>query len=257
MLEQDLIKKIISKKEFSELPIFDVKMALSKFDSKKYLDEEKIKLTRDLLRKAYSVFLSRKIFNAKNKDFRWFLKKHISTKERLNNYNLLYSKILKRIEKPIEIYDLGCGVNGFSYPFLLKESKNISYFGIEAIKQLVDLQKNYFKENSFKGDFYHESLYNLQKIKKIIPFNVSVKIVFLFKVLDSLEMFERDYSKKLLKEIVPLVDFVVISFATKSLVSRKNFRVSREWLFSFIKNNFKILEDYELDSERYIVFKKR
>jgi len=46
-------------------------------------------------------------------------------------------------------------------------------------------------------------------------------------VIDSLEVIERNYSKKLLKEIVPLVDLVVLSFATRSLGKRSKFKCSK------------------------------
>ena len=67
-------------------------------------------------------------------------------------------------------------------------------------------------------------------------------------------MLERNYSKKLLLEIAPLVNKVVVSFATRSMISRKKFRINRNWILDFIRNNFKILDDFELGSERYVVF---
>ena len=82
-------------------------------------------------------------------------------------------------------------------------------------------------------------------------------MVFLFKALDSLEMLERNYSKKLLTEIVPLVDRVVVSFATKSLIARKKFNVKRNWIINFLKDNFEVLDDFYLEGERYLVFRKK
>ena len=113
-------------------------------------------------------------------------------------------------------------------------------------------------------------MFNLKKIKKIIletgvllpkePTMVEkvkiLRIIFLFKVLDSLEMLERDYSKKLLKEIAPLADKVVISFATRSMIKQKKFKVERHWILDFIKENFKVLDDFELGGERYICFEE-
>ena len=65
MNKQELIKKITEKKEFSNLPEIDVKLAFEKFENDKYLDEEKIKFTRDLLRKVFSAFMSQKILSIK------------------------------------------------------------------------------------------------------------------------------------------------------------------------------------------------
>ena len=70
-------------------------------------------------------------------------------------------------------------------------------------------------------------------------------------------MLKRDYSKELLLEITPLVDRIVVSFATRSMVSKKKFKVSRNWITDFIKDNFKIIDDFEMGDERYLVFGKR
>ena len=70
-------------------------------------------------------------------------------------------------------------------------------------------------------------------------------------------MLKRDYSKKLISEIVCLVDRVVVSFATKSMMKKTKFRARRNWIIDFIEDNFIILDDFELGGERYVVFKKK
>jgi len=247
MNKSELIKKIIEKKEFSQLPEKDVEIAFSHFEKRQTSDEEKIRLTRELLHKVFGSFTSQKLLSPKNKS---------------------YERILKEFEnKKINIIDLGAGVNGFSYKYFEKKG---DYIAIESVGQLVNLMNNYFKENKISGVAYHESLFNLKKIKKIIletgvllpkePTMVEkvkiLRIIFLFKVLDSLEMLERDYSKKLLKEIAPLADKVVISFATRSMIKQKKFKVERHWILDFIKENFKVLDDFELGGERYICFEE-
>ncbi|MBS3094040.1 hypothetical protein J4474_00080 [Candidatus Pacearchaeota archaeon] len=141
-----------------------------------------------------------------------------------------------------------------------------SYIGVEAMGQLVDLTNKYFESEKILGKVFHESLFELEKIKKIITewgsftkrtYNgrksKNAKIIFLFKTLDSLEMLERDYSKKLLKEIVPLADKVVVSFATRSLVARTKFFAKRNWIIDFIKENFSVIDEFETDGEKYLV----
>jgi len=252
MNQSELINQIIKKKEFSALPEIDVKKAFAQFDSEKYTDEEKIKLTRDLLRKVFSAFTSQKLLNLKDKNPGWFLKKHLSARERFNYYSELYRRILK--DKNETIIDLGAGINGFSLEFMKKVSWKGKYIGVEAIGQFVNLMNFYFKKNKLNARAIHLSLFELEKIKRLIKNEKWKKIVFLFKTLDSLEMLERNYSKKLLLEIAPLVNKVVVSFATRSMISRKKFRINRNWILDFIRNNFKILDDFELGSERYVVF---
>ena len=270
----ELLQKITEKKEFSQLPKKDVELAFSHFEKREVGDEEKIKLTRELLHKVFGAFTSQKLLSPKNKNEEWILRKHLSTRERLDYYPELYKKLLANYKnKKISIVDLGAGVNGFSYKYFLK---NTTYLGIEAVGQLVNLMNFYFKksprDDSSKDDSprddsgepkklnskaIHESLFELEKIKKIITEAKKPKIIFLFKVLDSLEMLERDYSKKLLLGIVSLVDRVVVSFATRSMIRKKEFKAKRNWILDFIRENFKILDDFEIGGERYICFEKR
>lgn len=252
MNKEELIKKITSKKEFSRLPSKDVELVFNKFNNEKYSDIEKIKLTRDLLRKVFSGFTSLKLLNLKDKDSDWVLKKHLSTRERFPYYSRLYEKLLGGFNGTL--VDLGCGVNGFSYGYF---DKKINYVGVESVGQLVDLTNKYFNDNKLNGKAIHESLFELEKIKNLIKKQKGKKIILLFKTLDSLEMVERDYSKRSLKEISHLVDKVVVSFATRSMISRKKFNVSRKWILDFILEEFNLIDDFELGNERYVVFKGR
>ncbi len=249
-----IYKQITKKKEFSKLPREDIEMAFSHFKKRQVSDEEKIRLTRELLHKVFSSFTSGKLLSHKNKDEEWILRKHLSTRERLEFYKELYGRILGNESKKevITIIDLGAGVNGFSYKFM----GNVNYIGIDSIGQLVDLTNDYFKKNKISGKAYHFSLFDLSKVKELIKSVKGYKIIFLFKTLDSLEMLKHDYSKKLLSEIVPLVDKVVVSFATRSMIKKRKFKVSRNWITDFIKDSFNLLDDFELGGERYLVFNK-
>lgn len=276
----EIIEKIMEKKEFSKIPIEDVRLVYSQFENNEALViDEKIKETRDLLRKMYTAFVSDKLLNVKDKEPDWFLRKHISTSERMDSYEEVYKKSLDGLsevhheelivpnyisskdkmtrEGVISVFDLGCGINGFSYDYFLKAGFEVDYFGFEAVGQLVDLQNNWFKKNSKNAICIHGSLFNLEKVKELLKKGEGKKVVFLFKTLDSLEMLERDYSLKLLREIVPLVDRVVISWATKSLVSKKKFHAERKWLRDFIDKEFFIINEFEAGIEKYIVFENK
>ncbi len=305
MNKTELLQKITEKKEFSKLPKKDVELAFLHFEKRQVSDEEKIRLTRELLHKVFSSFTSSKLLSPKNKDEEWVLRKHLSTRERLPFYSEIYKKILVEYKtQEISIIDLGAGVNGFSYKYFLDDGAfapardparifqiylrnyysrsrspasaslpllrpdqknhpamqnkrcNAAYIAVESVGQLVEQMNNYFEKNKLNACAIHESLFELEKIKKIITETEKPRIIFLFKVLDSLEMLERDYSKKLLKEIVPLADKVVVSFATMSMIKRKKFKVNRNWILDFIKNNFEILDELELGGERYICFRE-
>jgi len=252
-MDLDTYKQVIKKKEFSKLPKKDVERAFGLFEKREVSEREKIRLTREMLHKVFSSFTSQKILSLKDKSPEWILRKHLSTRERLGFYEKLYSRLLKGFEGA-SVFDFGAGINGFSYSYF---PKGISYFGIEAMGQLVELMNYYFKAQGLEGIAIHESLFELEKVKKYLKQVRGKKILFLFKVVDGLEMLERNYSKKLLEESVPLVNKVVFSFATKSMINQKRFRAKRDWILNFIKERFKILDDFELGSERYVVFKKK
>jgi len=253
MNNYELINKIMKKKELSQLPKKDVKRVFIIFDKEKYSDIEKIKLTREVLNKLFWGFRSQKLLSPKNKDEEWILRKHLSTRERLLYYPKIYNKVFGNLNQA-SVIDLGAGVNGFSYKYF---PCKVDYVGVEAVGQLVNLTNIYFEKKKINGKMHHFSLLELDKIKKIIKKTKKPRIVFLFKVLDSLEIIERDYSKKLLNEIVPMADRIVISFATKSMIKREKFKVSRRWILDFIKQRFKILDDFEIGGERYFFLTKK
>lgn len=255
-MKKEIYEKITKKKEYSRLPKKDVELAWNHFKDKQTSEEEKIKLTRKLLRKVYGSFLSNKFLVVRERSSEWVLKKHISTRDRFKNYPELYPHLLKNFKEKVCIFDLGAGVNGFSFDFLKKINNKIRYLGIEGVGQLVDLTNYYFKKKGIKNaKLLHLSLFELEKIKKILNSIKGKKICFLFKVLDSLEMLEKNYSKKILKQISNSCDMMVISFAIKSLISGKRFKVTRKWILTFILENFEVIDDFELGDERYIIFK--
>lgn len=246
--KNQIIQKIKEKKEFSKIPDKDIIKVLEK--TQKSTEEETIKETRKLLRSIYTAFIPNKLFTKKEKSPEYILNKHISTKERLPFYSRLYS----HLENERTIIDLGAGVNALSYPFL----KNTPvYISIEAEGHMVEIVSKFFKENKINGKSYHVSLFNLKEIKEIIKKQKSPKTLFIFKTLDSLEMLERNYSKNLLKEIIPLADRTFISFSTSSLSKKSKFKTDRKWLTYFLKENFLIKEEFQLGNEKYIIIQNK
>ncbi|MDE1848571.1 MAG: hypothetical protein KGH55_00890 [Nanoarchaeota archaeon] len=253
MEKDELIEKIMERRQFSGIPRSDVEKAFEKFDRERYSDEEKVKLTRDFLRTTFSGFSGKKLLASKNKNPEEILQKHLSTRERYGLYESLYSRILKDLPQDITVVDLGAGVNGLSYDSFGRAGKKVHYLGIEAIRQIVELVENYFKAAKKDGKILQLSIFELDKLKKIIQETRKPRVIFLFKVIDSLEKAERDFSKKLLKEIMPLADRVIISFATESWMRRRKFHVTRKWLIDFIRENWNFIDDFELGGERYLV----
>lgn len=256
-MDNKLLEKIVEKKEFSKLPKKDVELVFAKFDQPRNQDFQKLKLTRSFLRKIYSSFSSRKLLTLRERDPEWVLGKHKSTKERLPYYGEVYTRILKNLNKEISVIDLGSGANGFSYGYFKKIGFKIKYIGVEAVGQLVDLTNLYFKKEKLNAVAKHFSLFELDKIKSLLKKIKKPRVIFLFKVIDSLEVLERDYSKKLISGIASNAERIIVSFATQSLGKHSKFKVNRNWLVSFIGENFRILDNFNLGAERYIVFENK
>ncbi|MFZ5955128.1 MAG: hypothetical protein ACOYT4_01780 [Nanoarchaeota archaeon] len=243
----DVIKKIKEKKEFSQIPD-DIILRVLNLNKVKNLDERsQIKEARSLLRKIFSAFLTNKVLSGKLNASE-ILKKHYSSKYR--DYETVYKRILDN-EKTI--VDLGAGVNGFSYPEILKFSK-AKYIGIEAIGQLVDLMNNYFIQNNVDALAIHEDLFNADNIVKILKSSKKPRVVFMFSIIDALEFLERDYSKQLILQIISETEKIALSFPTESLGKRRRFKAKRFWILNFIEENFKVLDDFELNGERFLIF---
>ena len=249
MVMGNIVSEVVRKKEIAELPVSLVKKVVELGKIKTLDDKSKVKEARALLRKYFSVFMSNKLMKGKIGEEE-ILKKHISTKQR--DYQKLYKRILKD-EKTI--IDFGAGLNGFSYKYINKFS-NAKYIAVEAIKRFVDLMNNYFSKHNFNAAAYWGDLFDIEKISKIVRNTEEKRIVFMFNIIDALEVIERDYSKKLICCLAEEIDKFVLSFPTKSLSGKKKFNVNRKWILDFLEKNFEILDDFETNGERFIVFRK-
>lgn len=250
---KDLIKKVKEKKQFSFLPDSIVEKSLE-------ISKKDVKESRALLRKYFGVFLTNKIVKPKELlDYQAILKSHKSSSKR--DYEKLYQKIFSNKTDFQSIIDLGCGVNGFSIK-ILNQFIEANYIGIEASGQIVNLTNLFFdklcKDNDAKA--VHLDLFEINEIKKIIAQSKNPRAIFMFQVIDALEFLKKDFSKELIKEIskeTSSEDLFVISFSTKSLSGKKSFDAKRKWLTEFLKKNFKIENDFEMFSERFLVLAKK
>jgi hypothetical protein len=251
---RSLINQIKKKKQFSQLPdsIIQRSLEISKRDVKK---------SRAILRKYFGVFLTNKILKPKDLgDWGAILKSHKSTAKR--DYAKFYSKIFEEKDYFKSVIDLGCGVNGFSLFELYKYNKP-EYIGVEASGQVVNLVKSFF-DNYCRGynfpKIIHTDLFDCENIKKIIKESKKPLAVFTFQIIDALEFFEKNFSKKFIMEILKVLnkeDICVLSFSTKSLSGKKKFYSERKWLLDFLKEKAEIIKDFEMFDERFIIFSNK
>ena len=253
-MNKEIIKKIMSKKEFSDIPESLVERVIQKVYNKEMDEREVVKKTRALLRKNLAAFLSRNLLKKKLLETEKILRSHTSTRERYPYYDMIYKEILRVVEeKEPSIIDLGAGINGLSYDYFLINGYKPRYIAIEAVGQLVDLMNQYFETHDINGRAIKMDLFNLEELLEVVRNTDKPRIVFLFKLIDGLEIIERDYSKRLLLALKPLTDLMVISIPTRSLSSRRKFRATREWLKKFLRENFEIVKNFSIPGEEFII----
>ncbi|MDD5332064.1 MAG: hypothetical protein PHE43_04610 [Candidatus Nanoarchaeia archaeon] len=167
------------------------------------------------------------------------LSTHISSKERLEDYEKIYKEIFEITGKPKKILDLASGINPVSLPFMHLD--NITYIAVELNPEDIKFLKEYFSIVS--------GIYNLKT--EIIQKNLIEKnsfpesdVCFIFKALDNLETLRQGVTRYLLKSIP--TKYFVISFPTKTLY-RKNLNIKRlAWFNKLVKQPVKIKTGNEI-----------
>jgi hypothetical protein len=199
-----------------------------------------------------------------NKNIYEFLKLHKSSRERLNYYDEIYNFIFNdyfgNFQNKIGILDIASGFNPISVYFLIKNKKLniIKYISIDLNKKDSVLLNNFFKKYGFFN--YKAFSYNVLDLIWLKELNFKdITHVFLFKALDSFEELQRNFSKKLILQLINnLLDlkYIVVSFPTKSIKSKIEFnRNKRNWFFKFLEKIDKEYDIFEVENEMFIKIK--
>lgn len=182
------------------------------------------------------------------------LKLHKSTKERVEFYDEIYNQIFKWYTPNSGIADLACGLNPLSYfMFENKLQKNFSFFVSDLNPKDMEYLNEFFKKFKINGKAKN---YDITTMKFLLDkkFN-ECDLVFLFKALDSFEFAKKNISKEILEKLPQ--NYIVISFPTKSLLSKEEFKLEkRNWLFNFINKKGWKYEQFEVENEIFILINK-
>jgi len=232
-LEKEIIADIKKKKTLRNLDDEFVKAILIKknikLPSKGKEYKKLIKEVRAYLHKVYGVF------QIKGKE----LEGSTATKERLEIYSYLYKGIFAITGIPKSILDIACGLNPLSYKYLERAGFKGAYYATELTKKDCEFINDYFKENKIKGKAFQINLLKDFDYPK-------ADVCFLFKVLDLVE-------HKLAEEIIKKVksNYLVISFATRTIGRRKMNYPRRGWIEQLLK---RLNLPYEIITEENEVF---
>lgn len=256
-LNQELVSKIITKvKEENKELVKKLEAKEGNVKSKEFKELKKI--IRKKLRVIHGSFAVKKISDYKKKKILDLIKKdpsnadlaldiHRSCRERLPYYQELYDFI--KIKD--SVLDIGCGLNGFSYPYF---KKNIFYKGIDVNEEELSFVKQYFEQEKINGVLENLDLTNKDNIEKIGLESEKFECVFLLKTLDTLESIERNISEKIMKIIKSKK--IVVSFPTRTLGGKKLISSERTWFKKIKKENYNT-STYEIDNEIFYIFNKK
>ncbi|MBR9706030.1 hypothetical protein GOV14_03280 [Candidatus Pacearchaeota archaeon] len=259
----NLLKKVKSNKKYkslsSDIVIKEIKNYLKSNPKVTSIDRESIKQIRSMLHKKYSSFQTKgkrkrnlyleeleKHVNSDNKDILEITKKLlsivVSTKERVNDYSFLYESIFKHTGFPETIVDLGCGMNPLSYPFM--DLKKVKYFCYDIDEQDINFLNKYFEVMKKRGFFGHAEILDMTDTDNVKNLPKS-NIAFLFKTLDVIDIKNHKASEALIKQLINITDFIVVSFATKTITMKQMNKPRRVWferMLERLKINFEIIK---------------
>ena len=267
-----LIAKIKEKKEFSGIEDRFIRAEAIKYLEKnpkalQAVSEERtrsedykktIKHVRAVLRRIYGVFLTkatqeREKYLAEGK-YGKILQTHLSTKERLPLYPVIYDKIFAITGKPAIILDLGCGLNPVSYPYMEVKAE---YYASELTDADCKFLEKCFEKMKIKGKAVPLDLTEAASNPELLKQFPKADICFLFKVLDEIE---RKKGRKTSEALIKAIDakYLVISFATKKVTGKPMKYPYRRWLEQMLTRlgyEFEIIK--ESNEIFYIVQKEK
>ena len=144
----------------------------------------------------------------------------------------VYDLIFEITGKPKSVLDLGCGYAPLHFPF-----KNIKYY-------CADIGYDYIKSKGFIFDLLHDDFNELPK----------VDVVFLFRVLESLEFFRKNVSKEIIQKLK--CRYIVVSFDKKSLSGKEIKKKGRIWFRRILSELNLDHEIFDYENEIFFVIKK-
>ncbi len=268
-LTKEFMKQVKSSRKYNtisdEIVLREIRDYLIKNPIKE-ITKQDIKKIRNQLHLSYASFQTKK--KKKIKDYLSELRQNpndisitdkllsvtLSTKERLDNYREIYTKIFQITGKPKTITDLGCGFNPFSYPFMgLKE---LTYYAYDINEQDIDCLNEYFKimgQRGLKGGAGILDLRDLRQISKL-PFT---HIIFLWKIIDIIDINNHKPGESLIKQLTSKTKFIAASFATKTITGKQMNFPERKWFELMLKRNNLAFKTLKTNNEIFYVIISR
>jgi len=211
-----------------------------------------LKIVRKELRKIYGMFqLSDHERLIKASDAKSLLLAHQSTQERLPFYDRIYKELANRIPSPKTVADLGCGMNPLSYAYMVKHGWKPELIASDLSRNDMLLLAKFFHRFSISG---RTIAIDLTKDFDILD-DIHADVIFLWKVLDSIEETNRHISYKLFEHLH--AKWVVVSFPTMSLGGQKRISTrGRSWFERLLHRGNLAFETFSVENELFYVVRR-
>ncbi len=270
----ELVAEIKKKKTLKSLPDFFVRKEIAEY-LRKYPNagwREVFKSVRRKLHESYGAFQTRrkrkrylyleelKIVKEENGDKivrdrameeirERILKTSVSSRERLEaDYKNLYRQIRNTVGKFHSIMDLGSGINPVSFEPV--EFRDVKIYSYDIDKNDTAFLNDYFKVMELNGEARVLDIHDLDRVERL----PHVDVCLLFKVIDPLERRGHLFSEHLIERI--RAEYIIVSFATKTITKRAMNHPQRGWFERMIKRLGKTFTTIRTKNEIYYVVKK-
>jgi len=169
------------------------------------------------------------------------LKTHSSTKERIEFYSELNSRIYSLSIK--SILDLGAGLNPIAVA-----NQSVIYYAVDIKRDELQLIGKFFKKNKIRG----KTIYcDLRHLDCIFP---KADICLIFKVFDVLETGGHKLAEKIIRDTD--CKYFIVSFSTKTLSGQPMNHPQRGWIERLLSRLGFKFEVFKSNNEIFYLFTK-
>lgn len=260
---ESILESIASSRKYKNISKRTI-LEIAKIESPKYSKKKTlIKIIKNKLHQIHGTFLTEKdirkidrllsLLEVDNKHLkeisRSILSLHLSTRERLEFYDILYRKIFSITGKPRVILDLASGLNPYSIPWMDIEEP-ISYYAYDIDYLLIDNINRFFELIQFP---------RLAVVRDVIFEDIKEEgeVCLIFKFLPIAERIKKGSSQRLLDKIQ--TKFTVVSFPLRSISGKEkgmleNYSKIFEPMF---RNSYDTVDRFVLGEEIFYILRKR
>lgn len=264
-LDDSYVENVLVK-YFSQNKKLEKKLLEKELNPKSKEFKETIKEVRAKLREVYGVFQKEdahkreellhfyslaKGKGEKLKQLDSLLRTHQSTYERVNAYPTLFKELFKDLDSVENILDLGCGFNPLAYRWLGCEPK---YTASDISSQDMTLLQEFFDFEEIEGETKKCNLLNEEERTELFAGNWDV--VFMFKLVDTLESQQRHISKKIITELREKCSCIIISFPMVSIGGRVFREGEKEnWFSAFLRKEHITWRIHNIPGEEFWILR--